>query len=282
MRLIARSLGLCLLTLPLACDAEAPSPEGELGGASGKADLVDECDATPTATDEVEALIMEYWLSWQRDDFEAFRATLADDVRVDLGFAKVEGADAVTAISQAGHPFRDVELVAADFHPGGGTIVYTAIDDVTDQPLRMSELVTVSDGLITEVTGVLLTEPAPRVSTNLPFDEDALQAFPGDPDGPRARVVYGDPQGGPSGQLIWTTRDMEATPHDHTHGYHAVVIQGVVRNAPDIDYAPDMPPGSYWVQAGGETHVTKCMSEEPCISLVMFDGPFDITPPGGT
>lgn len=243
---------------------------------AGKADYADE-----NATREAEALILEYWNAWQDGDFEAFRNTLADDVEVDLGVGLVlQGAEMVTAVSEAGHPFRDVEMVATSFHETGGTIIYTGVDDVTDQPLRISEVVEVRHGEIVRVTGVLSVGPAPRVSRNVPFDADGFVPFdPSAPEGPQAQFLYGDPTG-PAGLLIKTTSDLEATSHVHSQGYHAIVLQGIVRNAPDIDDTPDMGPGSYWVQAGGEAHITKCMSKkEACISLVMFDGPFDILPP---
>ncbi len=277
-----RRLGLAALTAAtlVACDPAATGPDSDAPGAGGKADAIGD-NATCGEVAEVEALILEYWQSWQDGDFERFRRTLADDVVADLGFARVEGADEVTALSEAGNPFRDVKMVAADFHARGGTIIYTAVDEVTNTPVRISELIAVEDGQIAEVSGVFFGGPAPRVSSNLPFDADAFAPFdPSDPDGPQTQVLWGDPTATAFGMLIRTTSDLVATSHGHTQGYHAIVLQGVVRNAPDIDYAQDMRAGSYWVQAGGEDHITKCMSDEPCISLVMFDGPFDFVPPG--
>lgn len=265
---------------PLACDGAVADrdPSGD-EAAGGKADAPG-AHISCGEVAEVESLILAYWQAWQDDDFETFRRTLADDVVVDLGFAQVEGAEAVTAMSQAGNPFRDVKMVAADFHARGGTIVYTAVDDVTNRSVRISELIAVDDGQIVEVNGVMVTGPEPRTSTNVPFDADAFAPFdPRDPEGPKSQVLWGDPTSGPSGILIRSTSDLVATSHGHTEGYHAIVLQGVVRNAPDIDDAQDMRPGSYWVQAGGEEHITKCMSDDPCISLVMFDGPFDFVPP---
>jgi beta-alanine degradation protein BauB len=54
-----------------------------------------------------------------------------------------------------------------------------------------------------------------------------------------------------------------------------VVISGVLVNKkPD---GPDvlLPAGSYYVQKGGERHVTKCTSKEGCVFFVNQSGKFD-------
>lgn len=44
----------------------------------------------------------------------------------------------------------------------------------------------------------------------------------------------------------------------------------------------EMGPGSYWYVPGGASHVTACVSEEPCLFYTYADGAWDIEVVEGT
>jgi hypothetical protein len=39
-----------------------------------------------------------------------------------------------------------------------------------------------------------------------------------------------------------------------------------------------LPPGSFWLQPGGEMHLDRCSGDSACILLVQVDGPWDSIP----
>jgi hypothetical protein len=265
------------------CDPQtaAECENGQVG--AGKAD---DAEADPTA--EVEALVQTYFESWQRADWRAYRDVFASRIHVDAGFGVFEDPDAFTEVSMNGHPFTHVELVDVFAHPMGATIVYTAIDSVTKDRVRVSELIAVGlEGdaeydeerlVIVEITAVIATTPAPRDTFDAPRESLAFAPLdPNQPDGLKLSLLWGDLSTA-SGFLLRVPAGSAGFPHTHSAGYHAVVLEGTIRNGRRIEDAPDLAPGSYWSQAGNATHTTACRSEVDCLSLVMLDGPFDVTP----
>jgi hypothetical protein len=264
------------------CDPQtaAECEDGQVG--AGKTDDA----ADPTA--EVEALVQTYFESWQRADWRAYRDVFASRIHVDAGFGVFEDPDAFTEVSMNGHPFTNVELVDVFAHPMGATIVYTAIDNVTKDRVRVSELITVGlEGdaeydeerlVIVEITAVIATTPAPRDSRHLPREDMKFAPFFADqPDGPAFALLWGDLDTA-SGFLLRVPAGFPGFAHTHAAGYHGVVLEGTVRNGRNVESAPDLAPGSYWSQAADAVHTTACRSDVDCLSLVMFDGPFDAEP----
>ncbi len=77
------------------------------------------------------------------------------------------------------------------------------------------------------------------------------------------------------GNYVRIPGKFSSPPHTHSEDYFAVVVSGTIANG--LPGAADIPlePGSYWSQKGKETHVTKCLSEEPCTFFVVQPGKFD-------
>ena len=67
--------------------------------------------------------------------------------------------------------------------------------------------------------------------------------------------------------------------HTHTHGYHAIVFEGIVTNPFDEEEnPPQLGPGSHWSVEASALHTTACVSEEPCTWFLYSDNDFDFLP----
>ena len=90
-----------------------------------------------------------------------------------------------------------------------------------------------------------------------------------------AAPAYGDLGHGPHGSFIKMPAGFVSPKHTHSEDYWAVVVSGVMVNgkpgSPDVP----LPPGSYYFQKGGETHITKCISPTECVFFVNQNGKFD-------
>jgi beta-alanine degradation protein BauB len=121
-------------------------------------------------------------------------------------------------------------------------------------------------------------ESAPTDSVSTPLTE--LHYGPtGLSDGEHGELMaapaYGDLAHGAHGTFIKMPAGFVSKVHTHTADYWGVVISGVVVNgkpgSPDIA----LPVGSYWLQKGGESHVTKCISPNECIFFINQQKKFD-------
>jgi hypothetical protein len=90
-----------------------------------------------------------------------------------------------------------------------------------------------------------------------------------------AAPAFGDLARGQHGTFIKMPAGFVSPLHIHTADYWGVVISGVAVNgkpgSPDVQ----LPVGSYWLQKGGEPHITKCISPNECIFFISQNGPFD-------
>jgi hypothetical protein len=89
--------------------------------------------------------------------------------------------------------------------------------------------------------------------------------------------AYGDVAHGPHGTFLKMPSGYVSPAHIHSEDYWGVVIAGVAVNASSAPGSAEtlLPPGSYWFQKGGESHVTKCVSANECIFFVSQNGKFD-------
>lgn len=88
-----------------------------------------------------------------------------------------------------------------------------------------------------------------------------------------------DPNSGANAAMWRLAPGFDSGPHRHTGGYHAVVLDGVIENS----YPGQMEPlrlerGGYFSVVGGSAHITKCVSETPCVFFGVLDKPFDFLP----
>lgn len=97
---------------------------------------------------------------------------------------------------------------------------------------------------------------------------------------PQAGTLWGDRKGEkPTGFLAKFVDGFSSPPHIHNATYRAVVISGLIHNDDPAAEKMWMPPGSFWTQPKGETHITSEKGPD-CIALVEIDlGPYLVMPP---
>lgn len=111
------------------------------------------------ATERTRSLVMKYFESWPRGDYETMRACLADRIDFDIGFARFQDADAMKKAAEEGPRWRDVTLLASLFHGERGTLFYTGVDSGTDKRMRVAEFITVREGKISAILAVAAPMP---------------------------------------------------------------------------------------------------------------------------
>ncbi|WP_299685507.1 DUF4437 domain-containing protein [uncultured Dokdonia sp.] len=96
---------------------------------------------------------------------------------------------------------------------------------------------------------------------------------------PQAGTLWGDRNGEvATGFLAKFVDGFSSPPHIHNVTYRAVVIKGTIHNDDPDAVSMWMPPGSFWTQPEGETHITAAKGEEN-IALVEIDkGPYLVKP----
>lgn len=94
----------------------------------------------------------------------------------------------------------------------------------------------------------------------------------------KASGAYGDLTKGAHGTFIRMPAGFVSALHTHTEDYFGVVIQGVGVNTQNGRNDAELPVGSYWLQKGGEPHVTKCVSKTDCLFFIYQPGKFDYLP----
>ena len=96
---------------------------------------------------------------------------------------------------------------------------------------------------------------------------------------PLAGTLWGDRKStGPSGFLLKTIDGFESPPHIHNATYKAVVISGLFHNDdPKAEYMW-MPPGSFWTQPKGESHITSAKGGDTMALVHIEEGPYLVMP----
>ena len=94
-----------------------------------------------------------------------------------------------------------------------------------------------------------------------------------------AAPAYGNLAVGAHGTFVKMPAGFVSDVHIHTADYYAVVISGVGVNSKPGAKEIQLPVGSYWLQKGGEPHITKCVSPNECIFFLSQPSPFDYLPP---
>lgn len=94
----------------------------------------------------------------------------------------------------------------------------------------------------------------------------------------QAAPAFGDLAHGAHGTFIKMPAGFVSPVHTHTGDYYGVVISGVGANGLPGSADVPLPVGSYWLQKGGERHVTKCLSPNECIFFINQSTKFDYVP----
>jgi hypothetical protein len=111
----------------------------------------------------------------------------------------------------------------------------------------------------------------------VPFEDASFgPVSPALPLGPQLAVLWGDPASGPSAMLLKLGRGPVPL-HTHTADYHLVVLAGAMKHwgaGESEAEAPELGPGSYWFQPGGQAHGDACLADE-CLAQIVWEGPRD-------
>ncbi len=96
---------------------------------------------------------------------------------------------------------------------------------------------------------------------------------------PRAANVWGDRSTeGPAGFLVQFAQDFASPPHIHNVSYRGVVLEGEVHNDDPGAAALRLPPGAYWTQPRGESHITSAYAEVNLAYIEIDQGPYLVHP----
>jgi len=131
------------------------------------------------------------------------------------------------------------------------------------------------------VITIAASAPEGNPSVNLPVTQLQYKGT-GVTDGVHGELqvapAYGDLAHGPHGTFVKMPAGFVSPVHTHTGDYYAVVISGVGANGLPGSTDVPLPVGSYWLQKGGEKHVTKCISSNECIFFISQTTKFDYLP----
>lgn len=100
---------------------------------------------------------------------------------------------------------------------------------------------------------------------------------------PQAGTIWGDRKGVGSGSvatgfLAKFVDGFSSPPHIHNVTYRAVVIEGMVHNDDPKAENMWMPPGSFWTQPLGESHITSAQGEQILALVEIDNGPYLVKP----
>jgi len=92
---------------------------------------------------------------------------------------------------------------------------------------------------------------------------------------PRAADLWGDrTKDKPTGMLVKFNKGFSSPPHIHNITYRGIVIEGSMHNDDPTAEKMWLPPGSFWTQPAGETHVTAANGQDNLIYLEIDSGPY--------
>jgi hypothetical protein len=147
--------------------------------------------------------------------------------------------------------------------------VIDSIEEYMSKPLRASAFV------LCACLGFAPQSPADedpfRGVGNVTVPLETMSWRPQAPDLPqRISTLWGnrDRDGG-FGQLIELPPGFRSPLHAHSGDFHGVLVKGTWVHEDASGNGAPLSPGSYVRQAGGEMHVDRCVSEEPCL-LFLF------------
>lgn len=103
----------------------------------------------PVTTQRTKDVILAYWTSWQDQDWDRMRSSLADDLVFGDQSMKREQ---FIQFCQQGNPWDDVELIDSIFTAEGGALVYEGTDRGSKERIRVAEIVRVDAGRVCRAT----------------------------------------------------------------------------------------------------------------------------------
>ena len=110
------------------------------------------------------------------------------------------------------------------------------------------------------------------------IDWDLLNPLRGDAS-PKAADLWGDrTKDVATGMLVKFEKGFSSPPHIHNITYRGVVIEGLMHNDDPTAEKMWLPPGSFWTQPAGESHITAADGLTNLIYLEIDSGPYLVLP----
>ena len=107
---------------------------------------------------------------------------------------------------------------------------------------------------------------------------DKLNPARGD-QSPQAGTIWGDRNGSdPTGFIFRPSDGFNSPPHIHNVSYRGIVISGLVHNDDPNANEMWMPPGSFWTQPAGHSHITSAKSANTLAYIEIDSGPYLVQP----
>ncbi|HEU0310695.1 MAG TPA: DUF4437 domain-containing protein [Sphingomicrobium sp.] len=126
----------------------------------------------------------------------------------------------------------------------------------------------------------LVAQDGPKASPSLRIAADEMSWRQQTPElATMISELWGDRQvDGGAGAMLRLPPGFDSGLHAHSGEFHGIVIRGaMIHEGPNGEGRDKrLPAGSYVRQAGGEMHIDKCVSEEPCEFFVFQDRRADI------
>lgn len=124
---------------------------------------------------------------------------------------------------------------------------------------------------------IIEASPTNKVKLSSEINWEKLNPARGD-QSPQAGTIWGDRKGKvATGFFAKFVDGFSSPPHIHNVTYRAMVVQGLVHNDDPNAEKMWMPPGSFWTQPAGESHITASKGES--IAYVEIDsGPYLVKP----
>ncbi|MDN5204849.1 nuclear transport factor 2 family protein [Fulvivirgaceae bacterium BMA10] len=102
-------------------------------------------------------LVLKYFYSWQKGDFEALRASLQDDVEFDMNGNKITGADPFVEMCKNGIKWVKVDLLDSIFHHDKAALIYDGITEKGGN-VRVAEVITIENDKIRSAIAAIVGE----------------------------------------------------------------------------------------------------------------------------
>jgi hypothetical protein len=120
-----------------------------------------------------------------------------------------------------------------------------------------------------------------HASISVPFER--LPFRPQAPNLPqRVSDLWGDrDRDGGFGELVELPPGFRSPLHAHSGDFHGVLVKGTWVHEDAKGNGISLGPGSYVRQAGGEMHVDRCVSKEPCLLFLFQYSRADVIWPAG-
>lgn len=104
-----------------------------------------------------EQLVLKYFQSWkEKGSLDEMNECLSSDLKINSGFFEFESsASFIGFLDEHFTPWKDISLISSFFSEGFAAILYEGVNSETNQKMRVSEHLTISDGKIKTIETVI-------------------------------------------------------------------------------------------------------------------------------